>query len=261
VQAGSPWPTTRYGNSGGQWADRAHAKASRPEQVCAFARITGRGRSSADTGKGDARKNGAVNEAVQHIVAVDPALRPWVAAAPDCALQGRPQADYFNALVQAIVFQQLAGKAAAAIHRRVVGLFDGEPTPSAVLAAPDGALRGAGLSNGKLAAIRDLALKATDGTVPLERIEELGDEDIIQRLSAVRGIGRWTAEMFLIFQLGRPDVWPVEDLGVRRGYAVIHGLQEWPKPRELLALGDIYRPYRTCAALYCWRTADTVLPD
>jgi 3-methyladenine DNA glycosylase/8-oxoguanine DNA glycosylase len=201
-----------------------------------------------------------MNAAVEHLLRVDPAFEPWVKAVPDFALHGRRQGDYFNALVRAIVYQQLAGKAAAAIHGRFVAVFAGEPTPEAVLAAPEEALRGAGLSGGKLAAIRDLALKATDGTVPLERIERLPDAEIVSRLSAVRGIGRWTAEMFLIFQLGRPDVWPVDDLGVRRGYAVIHGLAEWPKPRELEALGEIYRPYRTAAAWYCWRTADTVLP-
>src|SRR4029077_9028733 len=118
----------------------------------------------------------------------------------------------------------------------------------------------AGLSNNKFLAIHDLALKATDGTVPLERIEKLPDDEIVTRLSAGRGIGRRAAEMFLIFQLGRQDVWPVDDLGVRRGYAVIHGLPEWPKPKELQALGEIYRPYRTVAAWYCWRTSDITLP-
>ncbi|MDQ6692639.1 MAG: DNA-3-methyladenine glycosylase 2 family protein, partial [Candidatus Dormibacteraeota bacterium] len=122
-------------------------------------------------------------------------------------------------------------------------------------------LRATGLSGAKFAAIRDLAQKVGDGTVPLERIEEVGDDEIVERLSSVRGIGRWTAEMFLIFQLGRPDVWPVDDLAVRRGYAVIHALPGWPRPRELQLLGEIYRPYRTAAAWYCWRITDTVLPE
>jgi DNA-3-methyladenine glycosylase II len=200
----------------------------------------------------------AVRKPVAHILRVDPAFGPIVAAAPDFALHGRRQGDYFNALVRAIVYQQLATKAAAAIHGRFVTLFGGEPTPAAILAAPDEALRGSGLSNAKMLAIRDLALKSSDGTVPLELIEKLPDGEIVARLSAVRGIGRWTAEMFLIFQLGRQDVWPVDDLGVRRGYAVIHGLPEWPKPKELQALGEIYRPYRTAAAWYCWRTADDI---
>jgi DNA-3-methyladenine glycosylase II len=200
----------------------------------------------------------AVRKPVAHLLQVDPAFGPIVKAAPDFAVHGRRQGDYFNALVRAIVYQQLAGKAAAAIHGRFLAIFGGEPSPAAILATPDEALRAAGLSAAKTLAIRDLALKATDGTVPLERIEKLPDDEIVTRLSAVRGIGRWTAEMFLIFQLGRQDVWPVDDLGVRRGYAEIHRLKEWPKPKELQALGEIYRPYRTAAAWYCWRTADIV---
>jgi DNA-3-methyladenine glycosylase II len=200
----------------------------------------------------------AVRKPVAHLLRVDPAFAPIVAAAPDFAVHGRRQGDYFNALVRAIVYQQLATKAAAAIHGRFIAIFGGEPTPAAILATPDEALRACGLSNAKLLAIRDLSLKSTDGTVPLELIEKLSDDEIVARLSAVRGIGRWTAEMFLIFQLGRQDVWPVDDLGVRRGYAVIHQLPEWPKPKALQALGEIYRPFRTAAAWYCWRTADDI---
>jgi DNA-3-methyladenine glycosylase II len=200
----------------------------------------------------------AVRKPVAHLLRVDPEFGPIIAAAPDFAVHGRRQGDYFNALVRAIVYQQLATRAAAAIHGRFVALFGGEPAPAAILATPDEALRACGLSNAKMLAIRDLALKSTDGTVPLELIEELPDDEIVTRLSAVRGIGRWTAEMFLIFQLGRQDVWPVDDLGVRRGYAAIHHLPEWPKPKELQALGEIYRPYRTAAAWYCWRTADEI---
>jgi DNA-3-methyladenine glycosylase II len=200
----------------------------------------------------------AVRKPVAHLLRVDPAFAGIVAAAPDFAVHGRRQGDYFNALVRAIVYQQLAGKAAAAIHGRFLAIFGGEPVPAAILATPEEALRAAGLSTAKTLAIRDLALKSSDGTVPLERIEKLPDDEIVARLSAVRGIGRWTAEMFLIFQLGRQDVWPVDDLGVRRGYAELHHLPEWPKPKELQALGEIYRPYRTAAAWYCWRTADIV---
>ena len=200
----------------------------------------------------------AVRKPVAHLLRVDPAFGPIVAAAPDFAVHGRRQGDYFNALVRAIVYQQLAGKAAAAIHGRFIAVFGGEPSPAAILATPDEVLRACGLSLAKLLAIRDLALKSTEGTVPLERIEKLPNDEIVARLSAVRGIGRWTAEMFLIFQLGRQDVWPVDDLGVRRGYAQIHHLPEWPKPKQLQALGEIYRPYRTAAAWYCWRTADII---
>jgi DNA-3-methyladenine glycosylase II len=171
-----------------------------------------------------------------------------------------PMEGYFAALVRSISFQQLAGRAAAAIHGRFVANFDGALRPELVLALPEAAFRSAGLSAAKTASIRDLASKVVDGTVPLDGLEAYSDEEIIERLSAVRGIGRWTAEMFLIFQLRRPDVWPVDDLGVRKGYAIIHGLELVPTPRQLASLGDVYRPYRSTAAWYCWRANDTVLP-
>lgn len=195
-----------------------------------------------------------------YLIAADPAMERVVKALGPVALRP-PSSDYFNALARSITFQQLAGAAARAIHGRFLALFDGTPTAEAVLGAEDAVLRGCGLSINKVAAIRDLAAKTSDGTVPLDRIEELDDEEIIRRLLAIRGIGRWTAEMFLIFQLRRPDVWPVDDLAVRKGYAIIHRLAESPKPRELLGLGEIYRPVRTAAAWYCWRATDTVLPE
>src|SRR5919201_188243 len=142
--------------------------------------------------------------------------------------------DHFVDLAETIVYQQLAGSAARAIWGRVAALFDGRITPSAVLATSDEAFRAAGLSRNKAVSIRDLAQKVADGTVPLEDIRRLSDDEIVARLSTVRGIGRWTAEMFLIFQLRRLDVWPVDDYGVRKGWAVIHGLDAWPKPKQLL---------------------------
>ena len=172
-----------------------------------------------------------------------------------------PHETAFGALVRSITYQQLAGRAAAAIHGRFVAALTDGLTPDAVLALPEPAFRAAGLSGAKTASIRDLAARVADGTVPLAGIEALGDDEVVERLSLVRGIGRWTAEMFLIFQLRRPDVWPVDDLGVRKGYALAHGLSVPPKPRELLALGEPYRPYRTVAAWYCWRAAETVVPD
>lgn len=177
-------------------------------------------------------------------------------------IQFRPRhADNFNAVARSIVFQQLAGRAALAIYTRFAALFDGTPSPQAVLARPEADLRGAGLSAAKTAALRDLALKAMDGTVPFADLDPLEDEEIIERLSAVRGVGRWTAEMFLIFQLRRPDVWPVDDLGVRKGYGIAKRLGAPPTPRELGPLGEPFRPYRSAAAWYCWRCNDTVLPD
>jgi DNA-3-methyladenine glycosylase II len=164
----------------------------------------------------------------------------------------------FEALARSIVFQQLAGKAAATIHGRFRALVDGPLTPEAVLALPDDALRGAGLSAAKAASIRDLAAKVAGGEVPLDRLGRLDDEAIIEELVRVRGIGRWTAEMFLIFQLRRLDVWPVDDLGVRNGFALLYRLPERPSPKELMELGDRFRPYRSVAAWYCWRVVDTV---
>ena len=165
----------------------------------------------------------------------------------------KPTTDHFAALAESILYQQLAGAAAAAIHGRFVALFDGELSPKAVLAVPEERLRAVGLSGSKAISIRDLAAKVSDGTVPLERIERLSDDEIVERLSVVRGIGRWTAEMFLIFQLRRLDVWPVDDYGVRQGYALAYRLKELPKPKQLEAEGDRFRPYRTVPAWYCWQ--------
>ena len=200
--------------------------------------------------------------AAEELARRDPALARWIRAVGPPQI--RPGHDtYFAALTRSIVFQQLAGKAAAAIHGRFVEALGGiaAVAPAAVLAASEERLRAAGLSAAKLSSLRDLAARVESGEVPLDGLEALDDDEIVERLSRVRGIGRWTAEMFLIFQLRRPDVWPVDDLGVRRGYAVVHGLAEWPKPRELAALGDAYRPFRTVAAWYCWRTSDTLLPE
>jgi DNA-3-methyladenine glycosylase II len=189
----------------------------------------------------------------------DPALGRVIAAAGPPVF--RPPADTaFAALVRSITFQQLAGRAAMAIHGRLLDRLPDGPTPEAVLALSDGDMRAAGLSGAKTASIRDLAAKVADGTVPLDSLESLSDIEVVERLSRVRGIGRWTAEMFLMFHMRRPDVWPVDDLGVRNRYARIHGLPVAPRPAELLTLGEAYRPYRTVAAWYCWRAAETVLP-
>jgi len=171
-----------------------------------------------------------------------------------------PLDDGFAALVRSIMYQQLAGAAAAAIHARFLKLFTEALSPAAVLALPDGAMRSAGLSGSKTAAILDLARKVEDGTVPLHDVESLSDDELIARLVQVRGIGRWTAEMFLIFQLRRLDVWPVDDYGIRKGWALAHKLKDLLAPRALQAEGDRFRPYRTIAAWYCWRAVDTVLP-
>jgi len=197
--------------------------------------------------------------AAAEIARRDPALGRVIAATGPPALRP-PMESAFASLVRSITFQQLAGRAAAAIHGRFLAAMPDGTTPEAVLALPEPAFRAAGMSGAKTASIRDLAARVVDGTVPLDGLEALPDDEIVTRLSLVRGIGRWTAEMFLIFQLRRPDVWPVDDLGVRKGYALAHGLPVMPKPRELAGLGDVYRPYRTVAAWYCWRAAETVVP-
>ena len=164
-----------------------------------------------------------------------------------------PTTDHFAALAESILYQQLAGAAAATIHRRFEALFDGQLSPEAVLAVPEKKLRAAGLSGRKAASIRDLAAKVADSTVPLDRISRLRDDDIVARLSVVKGIGRWTAEMFLIFQLRRLDVWPVDDYGVRQGYSLAYGLPALLTPKQLAPEGDRFRPYRTVLAWYCWQ--------
>jgi DNA-3-methyladenine glycosylase II len=169
----------------------------------------------------------------------------------------RPQASHFAALVQAVVSQQLAGAAARAIHGRLTAALDGDVQPGALIALPDPALRAVGLSGNKIASLRDLATKVLDGTVDLSprRLARRTDDEVVARLSAVRGIGRWTAEMFLMFQLRRLDVWPTGDLGVRRGDGLAWGVPP-PTAAELEPLGDPYRPYRSVVAWYCWRAVE-----
>jgi DNA-3-methyladenine glycosylase II len=167
-----------------------------------------------------------------------------------------PAEDRFAALVQVICSQQLAGNAARAIHGRLVAVLGGVVTPAAVLARPAGQLAAAGLSGAKVAAVRDLADRVAHGQVALGRIGGLEDEAVVEHLVQVRGVGRWTAEIFLLFSLGRHDVWPVGDLGVRSGYARAFGLSAVPSPRELDSMADRFRPYRSTLAWYCWRVVD-----
>jgi DNA-3-methyladenine glycosylase II len=155
-------------------------------------------------------------------------------------------------LVRAIVFQQLAGPAANAILGRVLAAAGGALTHQALAAVSDEGLRAAGLSANKLASLRDLTTKVTNGTVDLVTSSRLGDEEIVASLVSVRGIGRWTAEMYLMFELRRLDVWPVDDLGVRQGYGLAWGLDPPPVAKELIALAERFRPYRSVVARYCW---------
>ena len=183
----------------------------------------------------------------------DPVMARLIERAGPLRIRPPRDPDPFVELAEAITYQQLAGRAAAAIWARVAVLFDGAVTPERVLATPDQLLRGAGLSGAKTASVKDLAAKVLDGTVPLDRLRRMKDEEIVRRLSEVRGIGRWTAEMFLIFTLRRMDVWPVLDYGVRNGYRIAYGLPELPTAKALELEGERFRPYRSVAAWYCWR--------
>jgi DNA-3-methyladenine glycosylase II len=167
--------------------------------------------------------------------------------------------DGFSALVRSIMYQQLAGAAASAILGRFMKLFAEGLNPGAVLALPAGAMRSAGVSGPKEAAITDLARKVADGTVPLGDVDSLSDDELKARLVQVRGIGPWTAEMFLMFQLRRLDVWPVDDYGVRKGWTLIHRKRDVIKPKALLAEGEKFRPYRTIVAWYCWRAVENIV--
>jgi|SRR5271165_2562628 len=186
----------------------------------------------------------------------DPVLRRLVAETGPPRLTP-PTEGHFGALVRAIVYQQLAGAAAAAIHGRLVAALDGEITPERLLSLPDDALRAAGLSRRKAESLRDLAVKVLDGTVVLDPpgLRAESDAEVIAGLSSVRGIGAWTAQMFLLFQLRRLDVWPTGDLGVRKGYGLAWGVPT-PTAKELEPLGDPYKPYRSVLAWYCWRAAE-----
>jgi DNA-3-methyladenine glycosylase II len=196
------------------------------------------------------------SEATRILAARDPVLAGLVDEAGPVRIQRRAMSP-FEALVQAIVYQQLAGAAARAIHGRLIAALDGGVEPEAMLALSDETLRSVGLSSAKVRSLRDLASKALDGTVVLSprALARHSDDDVVARLSSVRGIGPWTAQMFLIFQLRRLDVWPVADLGVRHGYGLAWNVPT-PSAHELEPLGEPYRPYRTVLTWYCWRAAE-----
>ncbi len=188
----------------------------------------------------------------------DPVLRKVVAEIGPCTLRPVKREPY-EALVRAIAHQQVHGRAAEAILGRFLQLFPGHafPPPELVLAAAPEAVRACGFSGAKLAAIRDIAEKAAGGLVPTRRASHrLSDEALIERLCAIRGVGRWTVEMLLIFTLGRQDVLPVDDFGVREGWRVAAGLDAQPKPKELARIGEAWAPWRSAAAWYLWRAAD-----
>lgn len=199
------------------------------------------------------------------LAARDPVMARLVALHGACPIPTRENHSAFQSLFRAIVYQQLSGKAAATILGRVLNLCgetDGAPEPACFLGQSDEDLRKCGLSRQKIAALRDLSEKRLAGIVPDDRVlQDLSDDDIVTRLTTVRGVGRWTVEMYLMFTLGRPDVWPVDDLGVRKGWKIAYGLEEMPKPKAFATMADHLRPFRTAVAWYCWRACDTPLPD
>ena len=199
-------------------------------------------------------------EALAHLRAADPALARVIDRIGDCRFAPRTEGSHFDALVRAIVYQQLSGKAAATIYRRVVDLHGGAPpTPAQLLATSDEALRAAGLSRQKTIYVKDLAAKVAAGEVDMETIDAHDDAGIIERLVQVKGIGRWSAQMFLMFRLGRPNVLPELDLGVQKGIQHTYGLRLLPRPKDVLEIGARWIPYASIAAWYMWRLLE--LPD
>lgn len=200
--------------------------------------------------------------AVAYLGAACPALGRFIGDCGPLRLRVDAQGGVFGALSRAIVYQQLSGRAAATIYGRFSDLFDdGMPSAPGVLALTEERLRGAGLSRGKALAIRDLAERTLDGTLaPMHRLARLDDARIVESLCRVRGIGPWTAQMFLIFNLGRPDVMPATDLGVQKGVRAVYGLAALPSPDDVTERTRHLAPFRSAASWYFWRAAETVLP-
>jgi 3-methyladenine DNA glycosylase/8-oxoguanine DNA glycosylase len=201
-------------------------------------------------------------QAVAHLAAACPALGAFIRSCGPLRLRVAADDGVFAALSRAIVYQQLSGRAAATIHGRFAALFpDGVPSAAGVMALDLQQLRAAGLSHNKALAVRDLACRALDGSLaPRQRLGRLDDAAVIENLCRVRGVGPWTAQMFLIFDLGRPDVMPATDLGVQKGIQAVYGLADLPGPAEALERTRHLAPYRSAASWYFWRAAETRLP-
>ncbi len=204
--------------------------------------------------------------ALQHLCAADDKLAALIERAGPFTLRLDPSPSPFESLLESILYQQLHGKAAATIHRRVREYFGGDPTPQLLLDTPDDPLRAAGVSGNKIKALRDLATRTLDGTVPTHNaIRKMSDTEIVERLTQVRGIGTWTVEMLLIFRMGRPDIFPVTDYGVRKGFALTFqrvpktrplAAEDLPRPEVMHKRGKRWAPYRSVASWYMWRACD-----
>ncbi|MEY2397939.1 MAG: DNA-3-methyladenine glycosylase [Actinomycetota bacterium] len=203
----------------------------------------------------------AVAKAERVLKKADPVMARLIAEAGPCTLGTPTKGTAMVTLARAIVFQQLAGRAASVIHGRFVEAVGGKVTPEAVLATPFENLRAAGLSTAKANSLLDLAAAHGDGRVKPRKLAAMSDDEIVAELVSVRGIGRWTAEMFLMFHLGRLDVWPTGDLGVRNGYAKAWAVTPTPNAKELEPLGDRFRPYRSVVAWYCWAAVEITPPQ
>jgi 3-methyladenine DNA glycosylase/8-oxoguanine DNA glycosylase len=202
----------------------------------------------------DAARSAAAH---RHLRASHPLMAELIGRARRFEVSAGGKIRPFEALAESIAYQQLSGKAAATIWGRVRAIYGRSFDPRQVIETPDEKLRGAGLSRSKVAALKDLAAKTIDGTVPTSRaLSCMADEEIIERLTTVRGIGRWTVEMLLLFDLGRLDVWPVNDYGVQKGFAKTFRKRKLPTPKQLQKLGEKWRPYRSLAAWYFWRALD-----
>ena len=191
----------------------------------------------------------------------DPVMRDLIRRHGACGLATARHVEPFRALTHAIIAQQLSTKAAATIERRFAGLFGGSPTPGGLAAVSDAELRAVGLSAQKIRYMRDLCARIHDGTLVLASLDELTDEGVVEALTAVTGIGRWTAEMFLIFRLQRPDVLPVGDLGIVKAVQRAYGLRKVPSPERLTRIGEHWRPFRSVACWYLWASLDNAAKD
>jgi DNA-3-methyladenine glycosylase II len=198
-----------------------------------------------------------LKQAVTHLKKSDPVMAQIIAAVGPCRFKLRSEGTHYEAVFRSIMYQQLAGAAALAIHRRVQALYGGrDPTPEELLATPDEALRTAGLSRQKLAYLRDLSTRTASGALEMQGIDQLSDADVVTSLTTVKGVGRWTAEMFLIFRLGRPDILPDLDLGVRNAIKRAYRLRKVPDSKRVHKIGARWAPYRSVATWYLWRSVD-----
>lgn len=195
--------------------------------------------------------------AVARLRRADPVLRSAIARVGPCRFQPRTEGSHFDALVRAILYQQVSGKAAATIHGRLRAVYGGrDPLPEELLGTPEATLRACGVSRQKLSYLADLARHVSEDLLPLHRVERMPDDEVIAVLTDVKGVGRWTAQIFLMFRLGRPDIVPENDLGVQKGIQIAYELPSLPSPREVLRIAEGWAPYRTVASWYMWRLLD-----